>query len=322
MNINKRSVTIMLKIVGTSCNMKCKYCYEHVQNNIKIGITDVVEVFNYLKEFMYYESVFIVFHGGEPLLSSQKTIISILSYIKKNFIGNWNVQFQTNGTLLNDSWVDIFKKYLPNVSLSISLDPIGCSDLRILEGNDYRKIIISNIKKYINEIANIGIISVAHSYNLNFFPEFIEELIKLGISNLTINKYITNVLDSKYYISEMQYVYLLKSIFLKWVKEKWYTSISIQPLVSLFSDSKNKICSFLPDDNKCTYFRTFYNKNQYFNFCDHILDGIIPKISNKCLECDIYNKCGGGCLAELKDSLFCKARRELFQFIEEVKNGS
>ena len=317
---DKKSITVFLKLVGTICNMECKYCYEHVSKNPKRGIRDVQEVFDYLKEFIGYEHVFIVFHGGEPLLMKIHDIKNILDYIFINFKNKIHVQFQTNGTLLNDNWILLLKEYSSNISLSISLDPVGEKDLRYLNNKDYRKVVIDNLKKYSSVIKNIGIISVAHVYNKDYFINYIEELIKLGVSSITINKYRTIKEKDKYSITEMEYVILLKKIFMNWIEKKWYLKINIQPLLSLFSNNTNKICIYLKDENKCSYFRTFYHEKDSSNYCDHILDNVLPKVSKSCLECDIYSKCGGGCLMEEKEVSFCEGRRELFKFIEEMKN--
>lgn len=126
----------------------------------------------------------------------------LLEYIFLDFNCHCHVQIQTNGTLLDDEWIEIFEKYVPKLSLSISLDPKGKLDLRGSDKMEYRQVVIDNIKKFINRIENIGIISVAHAYNVDDFIPFILELQELGISSLTINKYQTEDFNSDYYISE------------------------------------------------------------------------------------------------------------------------
>lgn len=320
--IDNKSITIMLKIVGTVCNMQCKYCYEHIVSNEHKGSDDFDSIKNYLSKYEEYNHVFIVFHGGEPLLAKKKLVAELLEYIFLNFNHHCHVQIQTNGTLLDDEWIEIFEKYIPKLSLSISLDPKGKLDLRFSEKMEYRQVVIDNIKKYADRIENIGIISVVHAYNKDDFIPFILELQKIGISSLTINKYQTEDYSSEYYISEKEYVILLKKIFAEWITKKWYINFNIQPLLALFSNHANKICTYLPDENKCSYFNVFYDKDDYSDFCDHISNGALPKIDKKCLVCDLYDKCGGGCLVEKKDDSFCEARKELFNFIEEVKHGN
>lgn len=72
-----------------------------------------------------------------------------------NFNRHCHVQIQTNGTLLDYEWIEIFEKYVPKLSLSISLDPKGKLDLRGSDKMEYRQVVVDNIKKFINRIENI-----------------------------------------------------------------------------------------------------------------------------------------------------------------------
>lgn len=314
------AVTLMIKMVGSTCNMKCEYCYEKENNASNNMFSSSSDVINYLQNFINYENVFIVFHGGEPLLSKLIEIKICLDFIKNNFKNTYNIQFQTNGTLLSDEWIDLFKKYKPNLSISVSIDPIGNKDLRIINNSniDYRDIVLKNIKKYVGEIENFGIVSVAHKHNIDFFKDFIEMLVSIGVKNLTINKYYSNNLNNNY-ISEKEYIDMIKYISVIWIRNRWYKLINIQPLNSLFSNKKNKICIYLPNVNKCYLFKTFYNSDNIKNFCDHIMTEY-PCIYEKCLSCQIYDFCGGGCLMEEKNETFCNARKNLYHFINEIKN--
>lgn len=318
--IKNKSVTVMLKIVGTKCNMSCKYCYEHVSNNLQdYLIPKPDEVIDYLKHFLEFEHIFIVFHGGEPLLANINDIKIILDFISNNFKNNYNIQFQTNGILLNREWIDLFKKY--NVSLSVSLDAIGEQDLRHNFSFNYREQVVNNIIKYNRSISNFGIVSVVHKYNVDYYIDFIKYLIKLGIYNLTLNKYIAKYpyIDDPYYITETKYVEMLKEILLFWISSKMYKILNIQPLSSFFS-TQNKLCIYSANENKCSYFKTFYNNKNYTEYCDHVFNGVPKTISEKCSQCEIYDYCGSGCLMEIKDIDFCSARKKLVSFIKDIKN--
>ena len=162
-DVKSDSITIMLKLVGTACNMKCLYCYEHIASQTIINdCKNINSIKSYLARFINYRHIFIVFHGGEPLLSDIKIVEELLYYIFSIFKYKCNVQIQTNGTLLDEKWIELFSKFKEKVSLSISLDPHGDKELRILPGTDYRKIVLENIIYALNYIPNVGIISVAN----------------------------------------------------------------------------------------------------------------------------------------------------------------
>ena len=322
MNVQKKSsVTIIFKIVGTLCNMKCSYCYEHVQNTKSEEFSNYEDIECFLKNYTDVEHVLILFHGGEPLLASPTLVESIILFVVKNFKGRYSFQFQTNGTLINDTWLKLFEKYPNIISVSVSLDPIGEKDLRNMHNEDYRPIVISNIKKICRIIDNVGIISVIHKYNIKHYIEFVEDMMELQVRSFTVNKFQGKEND-KAFIKEVEYVDFLKKLAVTYINKAWYRKINIQPIIALFSYNKNKFCHFLAEPNKCSYFVTYYNKNKIYYHCDHIIDGKIPELDKKCSKCSIYEFCGGGCFKEIKDSSFCDSRKDLFDFIMRLKNGN
>lgn len=312
-----KSITLFLKLNGTRCNMSCKYCYSHVSLNTNhYECSSVEDTISYLSGFVGYHHVFIVFHGGEPLISSVKDIDIVMEYIKNTFTNIVNVQFQTNGTLINEEWIDLFRKYSDLVSLSFSIDP-DINDLRVYPCGVNKDTVWKNIVACNNVISNVGIVSVAHKYNAGEYIKFIEKLVSLNIHSLTVNKYQSNSdwRSDDSYLTETEYTDLIIRIFQYWISEKLYNKISIQPIQSLFSRKKCKICLYLHDDKKCTYFHTYYNLDNMSELCDHVSGNMIPVLPQKCISCDILDKCGGGCLVEEKDYSFCDARHKLFEYI-------
>ena len=316
------AVTLFLKLNGNECNMKCVYCYNHVCSNTVQHIScSPSDVISYLSEYIGYQHLFIVFHGGEPLLTSPKNIGVILEYIDKSFKYRANVQFQTNGTLINEEWLDLFRQYSHLISVSFSIDPDDRLDLRVYPKEVNKNQVWNNIKACCQIIDNVGVISVAHRHNFDSFIPFMILLSDLGIHSLTINKYQSNKkwnIDDNY-LTEMEYVNMLINIADYWISSKIYKTLSVQPIKSLFSKNGSKICLYLFDNSKCTYFHTFFDKNNHTNFCDHVIDNEIPTIAKECLLCDILRKCGGGCLVETKDATFCEARHRLFNYIGGYK---
>lgn len=314
-----KGITLILNVVGNKCNMNCLYCYEHDSikydniNNLYTAKTK--EVKEFLSRFIDYPYIHILFHGGEPLLYGKDSIKDILKFIKSNFKNNHNIQIQTNGLLIDDDFINIFIDY--NVQLSISLDPIGDMDLRKNNNFEYRQIVISNILKSIKKIHNLAIVSVAHKYNINYFKEFTDELINYKVRFLTINKIRYSNYNLDYDITEKEYNEMLKNLLIYWINNKKYKHIDIQPFMSLLIG--NKICIYSSDNNKCKYFRTFYNKKYNTEYCSHITSNKIPIVDKKCLECYIYDWCGGGCLVDKKDETFCESRKNLKLFLENIK---
>jgi uncharacterized protein len=67
------------------------------------------------------KSISLVFHGGEPLLVGKdyfRKIIEIFNFSLEEIIVNYAVQ--TNGTLIDDEWCQLFKEF--NIHIGVSLD--------------------------------------------------------------------------------------------------------------------------------------------------------------------------------------------------------
>ncbi len=110
--------------VDIACNLKCDYCYQDDMRDAG----NVSSIANWdkakaeLERQNYRFSVF----GGEPLLAPFEHLEEVFKFGLERFGGNG---IQTNGTLITDEHIDLFKKY--KVGVGISCDgPPQCNALR------------------------------------------------------------------------------------------------------------------------------------------------------------------------------------------------
>ena len=118
---------IFAKPVGASCNMACDYCYylekgalyQHTPQHL---MSDTL-LEKFVKEYIESQTtseVLFTWHGGEPLLRPvsfyEKVMALQRRYAKGRAIDN---VIQTNGTLLNDQWCELFARngWLVGVSI-------------------------------------------------------------------------------------------------------------------------------------------------------------------------------------------------------------
>jgi len=118
---------VMLKPVGSKCNLDCDYCY-YLEKAVLYGRKNQVMSEELLERFIqqYIESqtmpqVMFTWHGGETLmrpLSFYKKAVEL----QKRYAGGRQIDnsIQTNGTLLNDEWCAFFKEN--NFLVGISID--------------------------------------------------------------------------------------------------------------------------------------------------------------------------------------------------------
>ncbi|WP_286832436.1 MULTISPECIES: anaerobic sulfatase-maturation protein [unclassified Proteiniphilum] len=122
-----RPMYVMLKPVGSKCNLDCNYCY-YLEKAILYGNKNQVMSEELLEKFIeqYLDSqtmpqVMFTWHGGETLMRPVSFYKKALELQKKYARGRHiDNSIQTNGTLLNDEWCTFFKEN--NFLVGISID--------------------------------------------------------------------------------------------------------------------------------------------------------------------------------------------------------
>lgn len=119
-----RHVNIVVKVTN-ACNLRCKYCY-----NQDTEYASAVLPLERLEKFLTmltakYDSIEVIWHGGEPLLAGIEYMTRAMEAEERLRLTTGvkiTNKMQTNGTLIDRSWVAFFKKY--SVKPGISFDGI------------------------------------------------------------------------------------------------------------------------------------------------------------------------------------------------------
>ena len=123
-----KNLNLLIKPASSSCNLRCRYCfYYDVADNREVknyGIMNDDTLENMVKKVfddVEYSANF-AFQGGEPTMAGieffEKFHKLVEKYNTKKIIVNFSLQ--TNGTLLNKKWLELFKKH--NYLIGLSLD--------------------------------------------------------------------------------------------------------------------------------------------------------------------------------------------------------
>ena len=118
---------IMVKPVGSACNLRCDYCYylekQHLYANEGRQMLSDELLERFIREYIESQTtpeVLFTWHGGEPLVRPlafyEKVVRLQQRYAHGRRIAN---SLQTNGTLINDDWARFFhdQGWLIGVSL-------------------------------------------------------------------------------------------------------------------------------------------------------------------------------------------------------------
>lgn len=116
------SITVLLEPTA-ACNLRCKHCY-HAKSNYDEHIMSIDTLEKFLSiSAPFYKVVRIIWHGGEPLLAGVnffKVAFNLFAQYSKAYGTYFKIGIQTNATLLNQEYLNLFCQN--HVHISVSYD--------------------------------------------------------------------------------------------------------------------------------------------------------------------------------------------------------
>jgi uncharacterized protein len=158
-------------------------------------------------------------HGGEPLLAKLPFFEKIIS-LQKEFGYNVPVvnHVQTNGTLINDSWIDFFLESKFKIGLSID----GPAEMHDMFRKNNRKqgthdLIMKNARKMLSRGLKFGLICTITSQSADKAKEIWDFFLSEGINSLGFNFCYSP--GDYYSVSPEEHEKFIIDIFDLWIKE-------------------------------------------------------------------------------------------------------
>jgi len=114
-----KNLTVVIETTNR-CNLNCNYCYASTESLEDMSIETLESALTNLLGFENSPGISFIWHGGEPLLrgfSFFERIVELQSSIttKREFLNG----VQTNGTLLDEQWLNFFETNRFRVSSSL-----------------------------------------------------------------------------------------------------------------------------------------------------------------------------------------------------------
>ena len=151
---------IILKLT-TACNLNCVYCSE---GDIPAEILPAEIFYKLVDELPSLTSdAEFLFHGGEPMLYGRENLQNLIDYARKTFPAA-RFLMQTNGTLIDDAWIDFFRAN--NIGVGISLDgyaEIHDKNRRTKTGEPTAEKILANLEKMRGAGLHVGTLMVMNA---------------------------------------------------------------------------------------------------------------------------------------------------------------
>jgi uncharacterized protein len=118
-------MTIVIKPTY-ACNFSCRYCYLSGKTKTTNSLLDIElakDILLQIKECFLKnpeDRLTFMWHGGEPLLWGIKNYRDIFAFMEKEFAGYvYKNSMQTNLSLIDEDYIDLFLKYKVHVSFSL-----------------------------------------------------------------------------------------------------------------------------------------------------------------------------------------------------------
>lgn len=317
-----------------SCNLACKYCY--LSNDTKVP--HCADLSLILKALLQVKDVInpggrvttLLWHGGEPLIWGYDNYKTVFDFVEKKFEGyNYQHSIQTNLSLIDERFIELFKRYKVNISFSLDgTQEIHDSQRVDKSGNPTFKKILSKYELCKAHGINPRCIVVATKKHIGKIAELYEFMATQGISfklNPVFSAGEAENNNNEYGLTPIEYAEMSIELFDLWYndKEKRINNQKFADIASAIVTGQTSLCVFSKNcQNSVLAISPFGDVFPCGRFCDNSLKeysygninntSLSDILSNRkcsiiykreyyidnseCKDCRYYSICHGGCL--------------------------
>lgn len=183
---------VELRPMGVKCNIACQYCYQHPQRDVEASDKKPYDI-EKMKAAILQEGTSFSLFGGEALMVPIEDLEILWAWGFEQFGQN---SVQTNGSLITDAHIELFKKYKVGVGLSID-GPGKLNDVRWAGSLERTRKMTQQsedaIAKLCEEALNPSIIITLHRGNVGTaekrerMGQWIKELDQMGVKSARLH---------------------------------------------------------------------------------------------------------------------------------------
>ncbi|HUX59759.1 MAG TPA: radical SAM protein [Ignavibacteriaceae bacterium] len=174
--------------ITDACNLRCSHCYqENYSVKSELTLKELKEIadniFSTLSNWNKKGDFSIT--GGEPLL--RKDLLDFAEYLNKSS-DVCNIDFLTNGTLIDDTFIERIKKLHKIKYIQISLDGATSAIHDMIRGEgSFEKALVA-IRNLIKNGFEVRIMYTLQKANISDVPSMFDFALKENISGLTFER--------------------------------------------------------------------------------------------------------------------------------------
>lgn len=345
--------SLIIKLTN-NCNLNCSYCYHRRDSNRNMGLSltrsQLETLIRGLLENNEHCAEFI-WHGGEPLLAGLDTFGFIVE--KQNEYNTKGLAIrnsvQTNGTLLNEEYIQFFNEN--GFSIGISID--GPFDMHAAERGTFPseyETILHSLDSLSGMNARYGTLCVVGKHHIGQARRIFRMIDEHRISNIGFLPCVVHhqgMIDPDMTISPDEYAQFLIDFFEIWIhsQTKGLSIRNFDDCIRFYTNKPSKTCISC---NICDHYLTIAPDGGIY-LCDnfdlsadhlvgHIDDGFwavdealpmrqlkeaMARYPKGCEECRYFRGCFGGCkyyrwLADCSmecKQYYCKAQQRVYAHV-------
>ncbi|MFQ5980870.1 MAG: radical SAM protein [Candidatus Heimdallarchaeota archaeon] len=333
---------IVLKL-SPACNLACGYCDS--PNFLPSKEFMSIELFSrVLEEFVPYFAnqeqkyeLQLIFHGGEPLLAGRAFFREVLEL--ESHVDTTNLEIsngiQTNGTLITEDWIEIFKQGQFRVGLSLDGPEVLHDKYRKdKSGKPTFHRVAQSLAMFQEEKLPICLLNVVTDESPRYCKSFFQLLMEWDVSAINFLPFIGYAAHT--HIDA--YSKYACDFFDLWLDHDTpFDVLTFVDILKQLDDRQGKFCYFTEKCRKYIFIDSLgriypcdrdIGDDRYqigtispssFNLADPRPIDLQKTLPSACVECHVKEICSGGCPVlispETGRDVYCSARKTLIQHI-------